>query len=109
MVSFQAILARSQRTFPAHEYIYLRVKEHPSKPFRKTVFEKAIEMREQHPVYKFYIHTRDNYISFRPISLEKAEPIPIPIDDKIWIELFFIFELDKKKNGQNKKKKNKYK
>ena len=84
------IIKKAKRKFPKHQYLYLRVKKNPKKPYTKTVFEKAIELRRKHPVYKFYIH--DNYLTFISTSIKNAEGVRVIIDDKLWIELYYIFK-----------------
>lgn len=98
---------KAQEIFPTHKKIYLRVKENPQKPFPKTIFEQAINLRKNHPLYEFFIH--EDYIKFKSTSIPNAAPVRDWMDDKRWIELFFIFELDEEKNRQKKKKKKKCK
>lgn len=98
---------KAQKIFPTHKKIYLRVKKNPKVPFSPSIFEHAILLRKEHPLYEFYIH--EDYIRFKSTSIKNAVPTRDWMDDKRWVELFFIFELDEEKNGQKEKKKKKKK
>lgn len=87
------IVKKAKAIFPTHKEIFLRVKKNAKSPFEKTVFERAIEMRNEHPLYKFYIH--DFYLTFVSTSIKNAEPVKVQIDNKLWIELYKIFTLKK--------------
>ena len=92
---------KAQKIFPTHEKIYLRVKENPQKPFSKTIFEQAINLRKEHPLYEFFIH--EKYVTFKSTSIKNAEPVRDWMDDKRWVELLFIFDFVKKSKKQKSK------
>ncbi len=86
----EKIIEKAKKKFPQHKLLNLRVKKNPKKPYKKTVFEKAIELRHFYPVYQVYIH--DFYLTFTSTSIKNAESVKVKIDDKLWIELYYIFD-----------------
>ncbi len=97
MISFSAMLARSKRTFPSHKKLLVRVKKSPSNPFCSSIFEKMIFQMDSYPEYELYIHKRDNYLTLtlKSPKIKRVEGSKIPLDDKLWIELFFVFDFVK--------------
>lgn len=88
-------VTRSKKTFPSHKKIIICMKKHPINPYDSTIFAKIIEMKS-YPYYYLYIHKRDGYLTLRCLSLKNSEDIKIPLDYKLWIELFFVFNFVKK-------------
>ena len=86
----QEIIKKAKKKFPQHKLLHLRVKENPQKPYEKTVFEQAIKLRASYPVYQVYIH--EWYLTFISTSIKNAESVRVEIDDKLWIELYYIFD-----------------
>lgn len=96
MINFKAMVTRSQKTFPSHKKLLIRVKKSPSNPFNSSIFGKIIEM-SSFPKYQLYIHTNENcsYITLYSLSIKNSEDIKLPLDDKLWIELLFVFDFVK--------------
>ena len=97
MISFSAIVTRSQRTFPSHKKLLIRVKKSPVNPFNSSIFEKAILQMDSYSEYELYIHERDNYLTLtlKSSTISNVEGSKIQLDDKLWIELLFVFDFIK--------------
>lgn len=88
-------VTRSKKKFPAHKELLIRIKKFPKNPYGSSIFEKIIKMKD-YPDYYLYIHKRDNYLTLRCVSIKNSQKEQIPLDYKLWIELFFVFDFVKK-------------
>lgn len=88
---FKAQVKLAKKTFPSHQLIRLRIKKKPVNPFGSPTMDKFIHTRDIHPEYDAYIH--DESISIYYVGTEKNIVASLPFDDKLWIELFSVFEL----------------
>ncbi len=89
---FKADVEKAKKSFPSHCLIRLRIKQNPVNPYTSITMEKIIGMRKLHPEYVFYIHERDNYVRYSCPTIENFESVKLPLDDKLWVELFSIFD-----------------
>lgn len=92
MQQYLLTLRKAKKTFPMHKRLYIRLKEHPSNPFRSLYIAKFIQNSE-YPDYELYIH--DMCFTIKSLNLSNFESISIPIDDKLWIEFFCTFDFIK--------------
>lgn len=88
------LLIKARKKFPVHKRISVRVKEVPVNPFNSLVFDKIIQMKKD-PEYEIYIHQRDGYLTYNSVSIKNFEPVRLPLDDKLWIELYSVFDVVK--------------
>lgn len=87
------IIKKAKRKFPKHEWIYVRVKEYATVPYEASFFHKIVTDSKKlgHTDYKLYIH--DDRMSIRSRQFPLFEPIYVDLDDKLWIELFYVFKV----------------
>lgn len=95
MISFSAMVARSKKTFPSHKKSLVRVKKSPVNPFGSSIFEKAILQMDSYPEYELYIHDDYLTLTLKSSAIPIVEGSKIKLDDKLWIELFFVFDFVK--------------
>lgn len=88
---FAAQVKLAKKTFPSHKKIRLRIKKRPVNPFGSPTMDKFIYTRNTYPEYDAYIH--DNSISIYYIGTETPVVVRLPLDDKLWIELYRVFKL----------------
>ena len=100
---FKQMLENAKKTFPSHRMIYLRIRKDAKNPFDSPTMDKFIRTRNIFPKYRCYIH--DEYVSFYYLSIPKTIVARLPINDKLWIELFCVFKLSKEKKKKKKKRK----
>lgn len=92
-------IIKSRKKFPVHKRISVRVKKKPKNPFNSSAFSKIIEMKKD-PEYEIYIHSRDGYLTYQSVSIENFEAVRLPLDDKLWIELYCVFDIVKIQNSK---------
>lgn len=94
MKHFRNIIKESKKQFLSHSWLRIIVKKDPHNPYGNMIFEKIIHdsIFLNHTKYAIYIH--DKYISIRSLKYECFEPIKILLDNKLWIELYNVFEID---------------
>lgn len=97
---------KPHKKFPKHKRIYVRVKDNPRNPYNSTIFEKIISMKDEHPDYVIYIH--DDYLTYESLTIKNFEAVRLPIDDKLWNELYFVFDVVKIKKEKAKRVANKW-
>ena len=83
----------AKKIFTPHQKLTVRIKEDATNPFNSTVFNKLWEMKKQRPVYNLYIHLRDSYITISCPTCKELDPIRLPIDEKLWVELLCFFQI----------------
>lgn len=97
------IIKEAQARFKSHQWLHVTVKEDAdSLPYKISPFTAIIEHSKdslQHKNYILYIH--DKYLTVSSKEF-KFEPVKLLIDDKIWIELFYVFEVNVKKSKKDK-------
>lgn len=94
------ILMKARKKFPVHKRISVRVKQNPTNPFNSLVFDKIIQMKE-YPEYEIYIHSKYGYLTYKSVNIKNFEPVRLPLDDKLWIELYSVFEVTKIKDKKH--------
>lgn len=92
MHNYLTILKKAHKKFPTHKRIHIRLKENPTNPFNSLYIDKFIENKE-FPNYTLYIH--DWYFTIYSQDLINFEPLRIPIDKKLWIEIYCSFDFVK--------------
>ena len=92
---FNKLLKQAKDTFPLRREFCLRVKKKPTNPFDSSVMGKIIKMRNSHSKYKFYIHENYEYIRYICPSIPHFEPVKLPYDDKLLVELLCVFDFVK--------------
>ncbi|MCI8616652.1 MAG: hypothetical protein HFJ60_00010 [Clostridia bacterium] len=89
------VIKKAKRKFVKHKFIYVCIKENAYAPYEKSFFHKLISDSKsplKHKNFILYIH--DNYLSIHPNGFV-LDTIKVPLDDKLWVELYCVFELDK--------------
>lgn len=94
---YNDMLIKSRKKFPIHKRISVRVKKKPTNPFGSLSFAKIIETKED-PDYEIYIHSKYGYLTYQSVSIKNFEAVRLPIDDKLWIELYCVFDVIKVKD-----------
>ena len=93
------IIKESQARFKSHKWLHVTVRDNAdSLPYKISPFTAIIEHSKddlQHKNYILYIQT----VSSKEF---KFEPVKLLIDDRIWIELFYIFDVNVKKSKKDK-------
>ena len=89
---FNKLVKKAKETFPLRKEIHLRVKSEPTNPFNSSIMGKIIEMRETHSEYVFYIHKNYEYIRYTCPSIEFFEPVKLPFDEKLLVEMLCVFD-----------------
>ena len=90
----QIIIEKAKRKFKRHTFLYVYVKKGATVPYEKSYFHKIISDSKpplRHKKYKLYIH--DAYVSINSQGF-LFEPLTIFIDDRLWIELYCVFNLE---------------
>ena len=90
MNNFNNLLAESKNLFPKHKKILVRIKELPQNPFGSTIFGKIIEGRDLY--FEFIIYIHDDNLTLDSKQIRNYEPVELPIDAKLWIELYKVFD-----------------
>ncbi len=83
----------AQKIFTPHKKLVVQIKKNAVNPFDSTAFEKFLEMRKRRPKYQLYIHLRNHYMTFSCPDDKYFESVYFPIDNKLWVEIFDIFEI----------------
>lgn len=98
------IMLESKKRFNQHQWLYVTVKSDvESLPYSPSPFDSILEHSRDslhHKHYILYIH--DKYLTIRADGFN-YEPVKLLIDDKIWIELFYLFDVNVKKTRKDKK------
>ena len=98
------IIAESKARFRQHKWLHVIVKNGVSTlPYSPSPFDSILEHSKdslQHKNYILYIH--DKYITIRSEDFT-FEPVKLLIDDKIWVEIFSLFDINSKKTKKDKK------
>lgn len=92
MNNYFTTLKKAKKTFPMHKRLYIRLKENPTNPFNSLYIDKFIQNSE-YPDYELFIH--DIYFTIKCLNLCLFEPVRIPTDEKLWIEIFCAFDFIK--------------
>lgn len=90
MNNFNNLLAESKKLFPKHKKILVRIKKLPQNPFGSTIFGKIIEGRDLY--FEFIIYIHDDNLTLDSKQIRNYEPVELPIDAKLWIELYKVFD-----------------
>lgn len=88
------IIKEAKRKYVKHKWLYVYVKEKASVPYEKSFFHKIIADSKKpllHKHYILYIHEEYLTISSKAFLFE---PIKVPLHDELWIELYFVFNLE---------------
>ncbi len=80
----------AKKKFPLHKQLVVYVKENPVNLYDSVMFDNIIR-KSNYPAYSLYIH--DDYITLWALNIPNAEPIKLIIDDKLWEELYNIFDV----------------
>lgn len=95
---FKRTLKKAKKTFPAHKELIMRIKENAVNPFGSSIFETFLR-NQKTPInrkkYNLYIHLRDNYMRFSTSPPDVFEDIRLPIDNLLWIEIYYTFKVIK--------------
>lgn len=89
---FNQLVKQAKKTFPLRQEFRLRVKSKPENPFDSTIMGKIIEMSNTHSEYIFYIHKNYEYIRYNCPSIKNFEPVKLPFDDKLLVEMLLVFD-----------------
>lgn len=88
------IIKESKRKFHKHKWIHVYVKQDASVPYENPLFTKIISDSKneklKHTKFVLYIHEEYLTISSKDFIFD---PVKIAIDDKLWIELYCVFNL----------------
>lgn len=88
------IITESKRIFLKHRWLNVYVKKSAFVPYEPSIFKKIIldskDKRFKHRKYVLYIH--EDYLTIRS-NTHLFEPVKVPIDDKLWVELYCVFNL----------------
>lgn len=91
------IIQKSKRKFPKLELLRVHVKANASVPYDKSFFHKIIadskNPKLKHKKYNLYIHK--GYLTISSCEF-LFEPVRVKLHDELWIELYSVFNLDKK-------------
>lgn len=89
------ILKKAKRKFVTHQNLNVYVKRNAFVPYEKSWFKKIISDSKPPLRHKHYvIRLHDYYLTV--IAKDFVfEPIRLPIDDKLWVELYCVFNLEK--------------
>ena len=97
------IIMVAQERFKRHQWLHVTVKEDAdSLPYKISPFTAIIEHSKddlKHKNYILYIHEKYLTVSSKDF---KFEPVKLLIDDKIWVELFYIFDVNVQKSKKDK-------
>lgn len=91
MNDFQSILKKAQKKFPTHKRVKIKVKENPCNPHNRIFFFNIIN---DNTLNQYYLYIHDNYVSIHSLGYENSKTFRIKLDSKLWIELYYIFEID---------------
>lgn len=80
---------KARKEFKKHKRMAIRLKSNPKNPYRSMYIESFIKKRD-YPNYELYIH--NEYFSIKNTDLAASETIRIPIDSKLWVEIYFCFD-----------------
>lgn len=97
------IIKESQARFKSHKWLHVTVRDDAdSLPYKISPFTAIIEHSKDDLQHKNYIlHINDKYLTVSSKEF-KFEPVKLLIDDRIWIELFYIFDVNVKKSKKDK-------
>lgn len=101
------IIKESKKRFKKHHLLHVTVKDDANLlPFDISPFTSIIEHSKdelQHKNYVIYVH--DKYLTIKADEFV-FEPVKLLFDDKLWIELYYVFDvLDSKKDDSLNKEK----
>ena len=101
------IIKESKKRFKKHHLLHVTVKDDAdSLPVKLSPFTSIIEHSKdefQHKNYVIYVH--DKYLTIKAEEFV-FEPVKLLFDDKLWIELYYVFDvLDSKKDDSLNKEK----
>lgn len=93
MHNYLQTLKKAKKTFPTHKKLLVRIKENPKNPFNSFTFEKLIRDKDLNSEFVIYIH--ENYIKIISKEVKNFVPIKLTLDNKLWIEIYNIFDFKK--------------
>lgn len=82
-------LRKAQKIFKPNKRMVIRLKSHTTNIFNSSYMASFIE-KKAFPNYELYIHKE--YFSLDNLGIQNFETVRIPIDDKLWLELYFCFD-----------------
>lgn len=97
----EKIIREAKRKFVKHKWLYIYVKKKASVPYEKSFFHKIIADSKKpllHKNYILYIHEEYLTISSKSFIFE---PIKVTLHDKLWVELYFVFNLEGEADDEN--------
>ena len=86
-------LKKAKRKYVAHKWLSIYVKKKAFTPYEKSIFHKFITDSQaplNHKKYLLYIHDKYLTISSEDFTFE---PVKVLLHDKLWIELYTVFNL----------------
>ena len=89
------IIKKAKRKFVKHKWLNVIVKPDAHLPYINSALQSiAIKSRNhlRHKDYILYVHEKYLTISSKSFTFE---PVKLLIDDKLWVELYYTFDVTK--------------
>lgn len=89
------LIHKATRKYVKHKWLSVYVKANASTPYEKSFFHKLIadskNPKLRHTHYMLYIH--EDYLTISSLT-HTYEPVKVMLHDKLWIELYTVFNLE---------------
>ena len=89
----KGIIKKAKRKFVKHKWLNVIVKPDAHLPYINSALQSIVINSRNHLRHKDYIlYVHEKYLT---ISSKSFEPVKLLIDDKLWVELYYTFDVTK--------------